>query len=144
MPYKKGQSGNPKGRPKGIANKRGIVAGVFEAYKKDKGIDAKDTLINSLITQALEGDTSAAKILIDRLEPAYKPIGRTIELPGRIPKDLYKKAEKILTSAMSGSMAIDEAKQLLSGLADVIKVKEIIELEQRLEALEDGQTQLQA
>jgi len=137
--FKKGKSGNPKGRPKGSTNKRGIVAQAFEQYKLDNNVDAKDALITSLINQALGGDTAAAKILIERIEPAFRPVSRVIDIDARMPKDLVKKAEKMLSLALNGSIAADEAKLLLSGLSDLMKVKEFAEIEQRIEELENAQ-----
>ena len=137
--FKPGQSGNPGGRLKGRKLKKTLMNEALEAYGEQNGIDAKQAVINKLIQSALEGDNAAVKLILERLEPAFKPVSRTIEIPGQLPRDLYKKAEKVFALALRGDLTIDEAKQLLSGLSDVVKVKEVIDLEKRLEALEDAE-----
>lgn len=137
MPFKKGKSGNPKGRPAGVPNKRGVINNVIEAYGKANNIDVESKLIASLIKQALAGDTTAAKIIIERMIPAYKPVSRTIKVPGALPPDLVKKAEKILELSLNGTLTLDESKTLLSSLADLMKIKEVLEIEGRISALEE-------
>lgn len=52
---------------------------------------------------------------------------------------MYEKAEKVLDLATNGTLAIDEAKTLLSSLADIVKIRESDELEHRLQVLENAQ-----
>lgn len=54
----KGQSGNPKGRPR---RARAVIDVL--------GLEARERLLHSLLEQALKGDTSAAKLLLDRMDP---------------------------------------------------------------------------
>ncbi len=56
-PWKPGQSGNPKGRPKRLS--------VLEILGEDK----RRALIQTLFDQAMSGDTTAAKALLDRIDP---------------------------------------------------------------------------
>lgn len=61
--FKKGQSGNPKGRPK--------MPDISEALSKilsgdEDGENALDSILNALKSRALAGDVRAAKELLDR------------------------------------------------------------------------------
>lgn len=53
----KGQSGNPKGRPRRPS--------VLEVLGEEK----REALIHALYDQAMGGDTTAAKTLLDRIDP---------------------------------------------------------------------------
>ncbi|SVE23951.1 uncharacterized protein METZ01_LOCUS476805, partial [marine metagenome] len=57
--FQLGQSGNPRGRPKGIIDKRTRYRIAFEEHS--------EALIASVIKNALEGDTVAQKMCLDRL-----------------------------------------------------------------------------
>lgn len=63
--WKPGQSGNPKGRPKGL-DFRALV----QAKHKEYGLDLEESMWQvylSLLASALGGDMQAAKLLLDRL-----------------------------------------------------------------------------
>ena len=83
-PFKKGESGNPKGRPKGSKNRATIVRDIFDSIsvldsfkfnelesrfphiKNDMSIEYLLTLIQ--VNKAIfEGDTRAYKVLMDSL-----------------------------------------------------------------------------
>lgn len=63
--FKKGQSGNPNGRPKGAKNK----ATVLNEILSDKD---KDAIIAKVVERAKEGDIQAIKIVMDRIFPSLK------------------------------------------------------------------------
>ena len=61
-PFESGQSGNPKGRPKGSRNKTTLLA---ESLLEG---DA-DAIMRKLLEKAKEGDLTALRICLDRLLP---------------------------------------------------------------------------
>jgi len=62
--FKKGQSGNPKGRPK----KPDIDQYLIDALNDERnGITAIEAIIKTLIAKAVKGDVRAAQELLDRL-----------------------------------------------------------------------------
>lgn len=71
--FKKGVSGNPKGRPKGSLNRSTIAKKWLEATKKGKNpitgenevLTQEDIITLALIRKAMEGDVSAYKALMD-------------------------------------------------------------------------------
>ena len=71
--FKKGQSGNPKGRPKGSKNRSTIARRWLEATRKGKNpltgedeiLTQEDIITLALIRKAMEGDVAAYKALLD-------------------------------------------------------------------------------
>lgn len=62
--FKKGQSGNPNGRPKKIPNLDILLADVL-GEEKD-GIEAAKAILMALRSKATKGDVRAAEVLLDR------------------------------------------------------------------------------
>jgi hypothetical protein len=71
--FKKGQSGNPKGRPKGSLNRSTIARRWLEAARKGKNpitgedeiLTQEDVITLALVRKAMDGDVSAYKALMD-------------------------------------------------------------------------------
>ena len=73
IPYEKGQSGNPKGRPKGSKN-RSTIAKKWLSVEQDlknpltgekENMSQEDLMTLALIKKAREGDTQAYQKLLD-------------------------------------------------------------------------------
>lgn len=73
--FKKGQSGNPNGRPKKIPNLDILLADVL-GEEKD-GIEAAKAILMALRSKATKGDVRAAEVLLDR---AYGKAKQTVDL----------------------------------------------------------------
>ena len=63
-PFKKGQSGNPKGRPRKIPQRDALLADVL-GEEKD-GVTAAQAILMALRSKATKGDVRAAEVLLDR------------------------------------------------------------------------------
>jgi len=70
--FRKGQSGNPAGRRRGVRNK------ATEAAERLLEGEA-EALARKAIERALEGDPTALRLCLDRLIPPRR--GRTVHLP---------------------------------------------------------------
>lgn len=91
IPYKKGQSGNPNGRPKGSKNRSTIAKkwlGVEQDLKNpltgDKETMSQEDLMTlALIKKAREGDTQAYQKLLDSAygAPLQQVIQEIVEQP---------------------------------------------------------------
>lgn len=57
--FKKGQSGNPNGRPKKLPDLDDLLANIF-------GEDKMEKVLRAIYTKALRGDTRAAEIILER------------------------------------------------------------------------------
>lgn len=77
-PFKKGQSGNPNGRPKKIPELRELLANVLGDEKDGK--TAAEAILMALRAKAVKGDVRAAELLLDR---AYGKAKQEIENTGQ-------------------------------------------------------------
>ena len=74
--WKPGQSGNPKGRPKGIKDIRTQIREILKRKmevtdpidKKTKKMTIGQQIVTAQVGQALKGNTKAFNALVDRLE----------------------------------------------------------------------------
>jgi len=127
--WKKGESGNPKGRP----------AGAGEVSKIRASIAARvPELLAKLIEQALAGDTGAARLLLERavapLKAAEQP--QALTLPDGT---LTEQGRAVLASVAAGVLAPGQGAQLLTGIGTLARVAEIDELSKRITKLEETQ-----
>ncbi|WP_268921423.1 DUF5681 domain-containing protein [Methylotetracoccus oryzae] len=120
--WKKGQSGNPSGRPSKVSPHRKLLA------------DNAGALASKMIELATGGDVQALRWCLDRLVPPLKartePV--TLDLAG----SLAEQGNAILRAAGDGRITPDEAHTLLSALASQARIVEVTELQTRIEALE--------
>ena len=131
MPFEKGQSGNPKGRPKGTKNRFGP-----ELLEKNQ-----TKLLRKLVDKALAGDTTSLQVCIDRLLPKLKPIDRSIEV--RLCRTLSDQGREVLEAACMGLITPDEAYRMLASLLTQANLIETDELIHRVEALEERENNSQ-
>lgn len=127
--FKPGRSGNPAGRPKGVKDRR---VEWREALSKHG-----DDLVAKAVELALAGDTAALKLCIDRAIPAYRPAAEPVkfELTG---DSLTSKAESVLAAVADGQLDPQTGKQLVDAVGSLMKVLEVDEIRQRLDALEQA------
>lgn len=126
--WQPGQSGNPKGRPKGSRNKRNIIAQEFEKDGSKVGRVVMDA--------ALAGDLTAANMVLSRLSPPLRARSEkvTFELTPDAP--LAEQAQQILTAVASGDIDPDTGKLLIDAIGSFAGIKQVDDLEARLDALE--------
>ena len=124
--FKAGISGNPKGRPKDKTPATLLRKSI---------IDDMPEIILKLVEQAKNGDTAAAKILLDRCCPALKPQAMNITLP--INGNLAEQGGEIIRATLSGYIPPDIGAQLITALANQGKLIELQELTERIEILEE-------
>jgi hypothetical protein len=94
-PFKKGQSGNPKGYPKGVPNSATRLKRLLELTQKKRNIATGEmedfTVIEqmdmALIKKALGGDVIAYREILDRLEGKAK---QTMEVTEKTIKVLHR------------------------------------------------------
>ena len=85
IPYKKGQSGNPKGRPKGSKNRSTIVKEILSLMVQTKDNNGNEVwqsneylMVQAMVNKAIEkGDVSAFNALYDNL---YGKLKDTVDM----------------------------------------------------------------
>jgi len=71
MPFKKGKSGNPGGRPKKEWTWSGLVRKALE-QKNNDGEQIKMAIAQALVDKAMDGDVQAIKEIGDRIDGKAK------------------------------------------------------------------------
>lgn len=95
-----------------------------------------DEIVQALLERAQTGDVGAARVLLDRVLPAYKATAQSVAMPSLAAGTLTEKAQAVLAAAGAGAVPPDIAAQLLAAIGQTAKVAEIDELTTRIEALE--------
>ena len=124
--FQKGQSGNPAGRPPGIPNPTTRFRQQIAQHVPE--------IVDAMVGAAKAGDTAAASLLLGRVLPAIRP-----ESPGQAidtGNDMATRAESIVSATMDGTLSPTTAAELMGVLAGQARITELVELEQRLAALE--------
>lgn len=125
--WKTGESGNPNGRPPGtgeIAKLRDSIAAHIPE------------IIVQLVAKAKEGDTQAARLLLERALPPMKPIEQPIALSLPDDEGITAQGVAIVQAVAVGILAPGQGAALLTGLGTLARIKEIDELERRIAQLE--------
>ena len=130
-PFEPGQSGNPRGRPKGSRN------GVTLLAETLLGGEA-EAIMRKLIEKALDGDSSAMRLALERIMPPKRHRTTMIEFEGEIhtPADAARASGAVLSACARGDISSEEATQIMSAIATHVKLVESAELTARLAALE--------
>ena len=126
--WKPGQSGNPKGRPPGVPDKRGR----FRRAIQDKG----EELVKVVLDAALAGDMAALKLCLDRLAPPLRPSAEPIEIAMPEGATAQEQAAIVLAAIARGEVDPVNGKLLVDIIGAVATLSELPAILARLEALE--------
>ena len=125
--FKKGESGNKSGRPVG--------SGISGQIRKAIASKAPE-IIETLIDQALAGDTQAGLALINKIVPNLKAGNEPVQFKVDTDKGIAESGRQIIQAIASGGIALDSGTQILNSMAALAKMQEVDELNKRIEALE--------
>lgn len=130
--FQPGKSGNPAGRPAGSRNKATLA---IEALLDGEA----EALTRKAVGMALEGDTVALRLCMDRICPPRKDSPISFKMP---PVSNVSDAALVMRSVMEevamGSISPGEAKAVSEVLECYRRLVETSEFEYRLKALEAG------
>lgn len=124
--WKKGESGNPKGRTPGTGEVPKIRAAIAARVPE---------ILDKLMALALEGDTGAARLLLERAIAPLKAMKPTqpITLPDGT---LTDQGRAVLAAVAVGELAPGQGSQLIAAIGQLARVTEIDELAARITSLE--------
>jgi hypothetical protein len=106
MPFQKGQSGNPAGRPRGVLNRATVVA-------QNLLSERAESIAGKVIELAEQGDMTAIRVCMERLVPVIKHQPIAVELPPiEKPADSVEAAATIAAAVAAGELTAAEAAQL--------------------------------
>lgn len=128
--FRKGRSGNPAGRPPGSRNHATMLAeGLLEGEAQ--------ALTRKAVELALEGDTTALRLCLERILPRQRSRAVPFELPAvdRV-EDLSAAMGAVFQEVAAGRLCFDEGATLVAMLESRRRTFETIDLERRLQALE--------
>jgi F0F1-type ATP synthase gamma subunit len=132
MPFQKGESGNPAGRPRGIVNRATALAQNLLSERAE-GIARK------VIALAEEGDMAAIRVCMERLVPPIKHQPVAVELPPlENAVDSVEAMARIAAAVAAGDLTAAEAAELATVVNVYVGALASKAFEERLTALEKG------
>jgi Family of unknown function (DUF5681) len=131
MPFQKGESGNPAGRPRGSRNRATLLMEGLLA-------DDAEAIGRKAIEMAKQGDMAAIRLCMDRLAPARKGQPVAFELPPLDkPADSVAAAAEIVAGVAAGELTPSEG-------ADLAKVVDVYVRAIATNAFDERLTKLEA
>lgn len=128
--FKPGQSGNSSGRPVGARHR---TTRAVEALLEGE----HEALTRAAIDKALQGDTVALRLCLDRIAPARKDSPINIDLPPvRTVAEAVEASVAVLAAVGAGEVTPDEAGRVMALLTAHRGIVEAGDLEARIAALE--------
>lgn len=125
------KSPNPAGRPRGIVDKRVKIA--------QQMLDDAHSIVGVMIEKALEGDASAAALVLSRVLPALRSQSEKVAFPFDASAPVAQQVEQVLAAIAEGVVAPDVGKQIIEAIGALASVRATEELEQRIVMLEARQ-----
>lgn len=130
--FKRGQSGNPKGKPRGARNKSTLTAEKLLEGSLDK-------ICQRIEEEALNGNMQAAKMILDRVLPCKKDRVIQIDLPHiKTHDDVLSAIGSIVNAVGNGEISPSEGESLSRTIDLYSKTLEVHELDVRLKAIENS------
>lgn len=129
--FQPGESGNPSGRPKGSRNKATMVAEVL--------MDGQaETITQKAIEVALQGDTTALRLCLERIIPPRKSRPVNIALPETQTAEGVAEAQaKVVKAVADGELTPEEGTAITNILEARRKAIETQDHEARIAILEE-------
>ncbi len=123
-----GPSPFPKGRPKGIIDKRQRLQKLFS--------DNGEALVQTAVDAALAGDMAAMGMALARLAPPLKSTGERVEFDLDTELPLAGQANQILTAVSEGKLDVDAGRALIAMIQTVAGIHAVEALHERVLTLE--------
>src|SRR5262249_21763084 len=116
--FKKGQSGNPRGRPRGSRNTATIA---LEALLQGEG----ETITRTAVRLAKKGHPAAMKLCLDRIYPVPKDKPVTFPLPAiNTARDAANAMSAVMSAVAEGRLTPADAAEISKVVAVTVKAFE--------------------
>jgi hypothetical protein len=125
--WKKGVSGNPKGRPPGKTATQKVQSALNEG-----SLD----VAKKVLEQALAGDMQAAAMVMARVSPALRSQLQCVQFDFDPELPIAKQVEQVLAAVATGQVSPDLGQTIVAMISNLANVRATEELEQRLLILE--------
>lgn len=124
--WKPGESGNPKGRPKGSGDVAKVRAAIAARIPE---------LLDAMMQRALDGDVGAARLLLERTVAPLKAteLAQPLNLPLGT---LTEQGRAVMAAVSAGELAPGQGAALVGALGALARVAEVDELAARVAELE--------
>ncbi len=141
MPFAKGQSGNPKGKPRGARDRRNLILdAIAEQTNCQSREEAELEWFKQLVRLAVEsGDITAMSMITKRIAPELKQTDSPIHISLPRNKSLADQADSIIRQMALGKLTPQEALSVLQAVSVKAKIFETEDLEARITQLEKNQ-----
>ncbi len=130
MPFPKGKSGNPAGRPRKTDT---------DSELRQRIRTASPRIVDAMVQAAEGGDVAAGKALLSFVLPVWRPVDRPIAVD--LGHDLACAVEGLKSAMRSGELPPGAIAAVSSVIATMSRVAETAELEKRIITLENALAQ---
>jgi len=127
VPFVKGQSGNPAGRPKGIIDRRARLNRAL--------LDNADNLLEIATAKAQAGDPQMLSLLLSRVMPVLKPEGSLVRFELDTSASLPAQLEQVTRAVAAGQLTVEEGKQIAEMIERLANVRALADGESKADAL---------
>jgi len=125
------KSPNPAGRPPSIAQRKAKV--------HERMLDQAGAVIDVMLQKALEGDSAAAALVVNRVLPSLRPQSEKVHFTLDVDQPISKQVEQVLSAIAKGDVAPDVGKKITEVVQALGNIRTIEDLEQRITMLEAKQ-----
>jgi len=127
--WKRGmQSPNPKGRPRGIIDKRQKISRAM--------LDEANEITRIVVAKAKDGDLQAASLVLSRVLPALSTQTEKVQFDLDPTAPLAAQVEQVLLAISTGEVSPDIGKQIIETISALGAIRQMDDIEQRIAALE--------
>jgi len=135
MPFEKGESGNPAGRPHGARNRATLLMQNMLA-------EEAEAIGRKAIEMAIAGDLAAIRLCMDRLAPVRKDEPVAFELPPiEKPADIVAATASIVAAVAAGELTPSQAAEVSKVIDVHVRALENKGFDERLTKLENQRRQ---
>jgi hypothetical protein len=131
--------------PRGMSNKNRVLDGIRESsrtgLKKDATRDdAEIAFFKKVADRAFDDEDKDSGMLLkflgDKAWSSMKPTLGNVEFDFDPDSEPHEQASQVMAAAAKGDIAPDVAQMFVASIANMLKINEITEIKERLEALE--------